>query len=93
MELLSLLSDMVISKVAPDLSEYWNEESDFGTRIRERVRNAICEVADSDSRVMLVTHCLGSIVAYDVLWQLSNDPEYKDRFDGRKIDAFCRPSS
>lgn len=82
------LSDRVISKVAPDLSEYWNKESDFGARIRERVRNAICEAADGDSRVMLVTHCMGCIVAYDVLWQLSNDPEYKDRFDGRKVDAW-----
>lgn len=82
------LSDMVISKVAPDLSEYWNKKSDFGARIRERVRNAVCEAVEGDSRVMLLTHCMGCVVAYDVLWQLSNDPEYKDRFDGRKVDAW-----
>jgi len=82
------LSEKVISKLAADLGEYWNEESDFASRIRDRVRTAICEATDGDSRVLLVAHGTGCIVAYDVLWQLSNDPEYQERFEGRKIDLW-----
>ena len=82
------LSDMVISKVAPELGEYWNKDSDFGARIRERVRKAICEAVEGDSRVLLVSHGTGCIIAYDVLWQLSNDPEHKKQFAGRKIDSW-----
>lgn len=82
------LSGRVIGKLAPDLCEYWNLESDFGAHIRDRVRNAICDAADGDNRVMLVTHGTGCIVAYDVLWQLSNVAEYRDRFEGRKIDLW-----
>ena len=82
------LSDKVISKIAPDLSEYWNEKSDLGSRIRDRVRTAICEATDDDSRLMLVSHGTGCIATYDVLWQLSNDPEWKERFANRKIDLW-----
>ena len=82
------LSDKVISKVAPDLGEYWNKKSDFGARVRDRVRSAIRESTDDDSRLMLVSHGTGCIATYDVLWQLSNDPDYKKSFDGRKIDLW-----
>ena len=82
------LSTAVISRIAADLGEYWNKKSDFAPRIRDRVRTAICEATDGDSRVLLVTHGTGCIVAYDVLWQLSNDPEYREQFEGRKVDLW-----
>ena len=82
------LSKKVISKIAVDLGEYWNEKSDFATRVRERVRTAICDSIDGDNRVLLVSHGTGCIVAYDVLWQLSNDAEYKQKFANRKVDLW-----
>jgi len=82
------LSQAVISKIAADLGEYWDGENDFASRIRDRVRTAICEALDGDSRVLLVTHGTGCIVAYDVLWQLSHDPKYKEQIHGRKIDLW-----
>lgn len=82
------LLEKVISKLAVDLGEYWKENSDFASQVRDRVRTAICEATDGESRVMLICHGTGCIVAYDVLWQLSNDPEYKKRFAGRKIDLW-----
>lgn len=82
------LSEKVISKIAIDLAEYWNDSSDFGSRIRDRVRTAICEAVDDDRRVILISHGTGCIAAYDVLWQLSNDPEYEKRFESRKIDLW-----
>ena len=82
------LSTAVISKIAVDLGEYWNGNGDFASSIRDRVRTAICDATDGDSRLLLVTHGTGCIVAYDVLWQLSNDPEYQERFEGRKVDLW-----
>jgi hypothetical protein len=82
------LSKKVISKIAVDLGEYWNEKSDFGSRVRDRVRTAICEATEGDNRVILVSHGTGCIVAYDVLWQLSHDPAYKEQFEERKIDLW-----
>ena len=82
------LSEKIIAKIAVDLAEYWNGNSDFGPRIRERVRNTICEAAGSDGRVMLVSHGTGCIVCYDALWELSHDPEFRKDFEGRKIDLW-----
>jgi len=82
------LSKKVISRIAPDLGEYWNKKSDFASRVRDRVRTAICEATAGDSRLLLISHGTGCIVTYDVLWQLSNDADYKERFAGRKIDLW-----
>lgn len=82
------LSEKIIAKLAVDLAEYWNGSSDFGSRIRERVRNAICETASFDGKVMLVSHGTGCIVCYDVLWELSHEPEFKKSFEDRKIDLW-----
>jgi len=82
------LSKKVIEMIAADVGEYWNEKSDFAARVRDRVRTAICEATAGDNRVMLISHGTGCIVAYDVLWQLSNDPEYKELFEDRKVDLW-----
>jgi hypothetical protein len=82
------LSKKLISRVAADLGEYWNEDSDFGSRIRDRVRTAICDATENGNRIMLITHGTGCVVAYDVLWQLSNDPQYAEQFEGRKVDLW-----
>ncbi len=82
------LSGKLISKVVVDLGEYWNTDSDFAPRIRNRVRTAICDATEGNDRLLLITHGTGCVVAYDVLWQLSNDPEYKEQFAGRKVDLW-----
>lgn len=82
------LSKKLIATVAVDLAEYWNTRSDFGSQIRNRVRTAICDATESNNRLMLISHGTGCVVTYDVLWQLSNDPRYRERFAGRKIDLW-----
>lgn len=82
------LSSMLMRKVGVDLDEYWNTKSDFAHNIRERVRASICEVLDSGSQIMLVTHGTGCIVVYDVLWQLSHDAQYAEKYRERKIDVW-----
>lgn len=82
------LSKKVIEKIAVDLGEYWNEDSDFSSQVRARVRNEICAAMEQSSRLMLISHGTGCIVAYDVLWQISHDPEYREQFEQRKIDLW-----
>jgi hypothetical protein len=82
------MSSMLMRKVGIDLGEYWNSASEFAENIRARVRASICDVLDSGNQIMLVTHGTGCIVAYDVLWQLSHDPQFVDKYQGRKIDVW-----
>ena len=82
------LAGKLIGLVARDISEYWNTSSDFGPRVRERVRSAIGDAMARSSRIMLVSHGTGCIVAYDVLWQMSHDPQYSARYQNLKIDQW-----
>jgi hypothetical protein len=82
------MSSMLMRKVGIDLGEYWNSASEFAENIRARVRASICDVLDSGNQIMLVTHGTGCIVAYDVLWQLSHDPQFVDKYQSRKIDVW-----
>jgi hypothetical protein len=82
------LSKALISSVAKDLAEYWNAKSNFAERLRERVRSGIVEALDRGDRVLLLSHGTGSIVTYDVLWQLSHDPQYADQYSSKKIDTW-----
>lgn len=78
----------IICTVAKDFGEYLNPKSDFGEKVRERVRTALCERMDRGERIMLVTHGTGSVVAYDVLWQLSHGADYKDQYGDKKIESW-----
>lgn len=82
------LSMPVICSVAKDFGEYLKPKSDFGRKVRERVRAALCELIDRGDRIMLVTHGTGSVVAYDVLWELSHHPDYKDQYGDKKIESW-----
>jgi len=78
----------MICSVARDFGEYLQAKSDLGDKVRERVRTALCECMDRGERIMLVTHGTGSVVAYDVLWQLSHHPDYKDRYGDKKVESW-----
>lgn len=82
------LADALIGKVARDFIQYWNPESDFGPLVRERVRAAIVAAMENDKKIMLVSHGTGSIVAYDVLWQLSHHPDFAGQYAHYKIDQW-----
>jgi hypothetical protein len=78
----------LIAKVAKDVGEYWNAKSDFGGKLRERVRTAICAALDRGDQIMLISHGTGCIIAYDVVWELSHDPQLSAQYSDRKIDVW-----
>ncbi len=67
------LTDKVIARLSPDMAEYWNPRSDYAEAVRERVRSALSGALGDSSRVLLVSHGTGSIIAWDVLWRLSHE--------------------
>jgi len=81
-------SKKLLRKVGIDLTEYWNSKSYFADKIRDRVRLAICHALEDGKQVLLISHGTGCIVTYDVLWQLSHAPEYKEAYKMNKIDLW-----
>ena len=82
------LGKKVVEGRHKDLGEYWKLASDYRSAVLDRVRGAIANALENDDRVTLVSHGTGSIVAYDALWQLSHEPEYREAFDGLKLDLW-----
>ncbi len=80
---------LLITDMAPDLGEYWNEDSDFGQKLRRRVGPPIKRALERRDRILLIAHSLGTIATYDDLWRLSHGEDYRRRFGAhRKVDLF-----
>lgn len=75
----------LVGRLSKDFAAYLRDKSDYGREVRARVRDKLCEMLQSDAELMLMTHGTGSAIAYDVLWQLSHEREFKDQCEGKKI--------
>lgn len=78
----------IVKSLARDMALYLDYKSDFGMRVRERLKKKLCALWDRGDRVVLIAHGSGSVVAYDVLWQFSHDPDLKDVYSTHKIDLW-----
>ena len=55
---------------------------------RRRLREKLCEAMDRGDKIMLITHGTGSVIAYDGLWELSNDTATYPEFGDSKVDQW-----
>jgi len=78
----------LISSISKDCAEYLKDQSAYADEVRERVRIKLCELFKRGDPIMLITHGLGCVVSYDVLWELSHEPQYAEQFGGSKVDAW-----
>jgi hypothetical protein len=81
------IAETLITKVAPDMAHYWNEDTYFGSDVRHRLMVELKEALDNQDDVMIVSHSLGSMISYDVLWKLSHYGEYRHDYGAdKKVD-------
>ena len=81
------LGGVAIKSVAPDMAEYWNLDSKFGSEVREEMTEPLLKAMNRNDKIMVVAHSLGTIVAYDTFWKFSRMGEYRAYFN-KKIDLF-----
>lgn len=74
------ISKNIIQKVLPDLGSYINSR-EVGSEIRERLQPILKKALSDGDDIALVSHSMGCIVAYDVLWKFSRMSEYKEVWD------------
>ncbi|MDH3349993.1 MAG: hypothetical protein OEM60_00610 [Gammaproteobacteria bacterium] len=78
----------LIACVSKDCAEYLNGDSDYADKVRERVRSRLCQLFERGDQILLLSHGLGCVAAYDVLWQLSHEPEFRERYGECKVDTW-----
>lgn len=71
------LGSWAISKVAPDMAEYWSDEREFGSAVRQRMIAPLRQAFDSGQPVCVIAHSLGTLISYDTLWKFSRYGEYR----------------
>ena len=66
-----LMADAEARQLMAETRRYFEDEGGIATRIREHVKSVLRPLYRSGAEVMLVAHSLGSVIAYDVLWELT----------------------
>ena len=70
------LSEGIIKKATPDMGAYLLSRK-TGSKIRERLQSPLKKAILNGDDICLITHSMGCIVSYDVLWKFSQMSEYK----------------
>jgi hypothetical protein len=78
----------MIRSISKDFGSYFDRKSDYAMGVRERLRSRLCELMDRGDRIALMSHGTGCVVAYDVLWQISHDPELKEQYGDKKVELW-----
>jgi hypothetical protein len=81
--LIPLLPDLRVKLSIRETEAYFSNHGNLGNRIRELQKQPLREAVRNGDRVLLIGHSMGSIIAYDSLWEL-------DHLEGIKhcVDCF-----
>lgn len=80
--LINVMPD-IMRQTALELNRYFQNRHNVGSDIREMLKQKLRPLLESNTRILLIGHSLGSVIAYDALWELSHE----DNVPG-KVDLF-----
>lgn len=72
-----------MQSTAQEISRYFKNKNNIACNIREKLKEQLRPILNNNEKVLLIGHSLGSVIAYDVLWELS----HLENLPG-KIDMF-----
>ncbi|MBT6158036.1 MAG: hypothetical protein HOH82_25535 [Planctomycetaceae bacterium] len=79
------LSDWAIKSVAPDMREYWNSDSQFGSDVRHTMMVPLKKAMDRNDDIMVISHSLGTMISYDTFWKFCRLGEYRPKYTDKKV--------
>lgn len=62
----------VLQKTEKETKRYFKNEKNVACDIREILKKQLRPILQNNEKVLLIAHSLGSVIAYDVLWELSH---------------------
>lgn len=74
------LNEKVIEIAKPDMGKYLMSQK-FGSKVRYRLHKVLEPYMMAGDDIMLITHSMGCMVAYDVLWKFSHRSEFRHIYD------------
>lgn len=70
--LFDLVSDPDMQMAVAETRRYFDNEAGVAVAVRQLVADALLEAWQAQRRVLLIGHSLGSVIAFDVLWEFSH---------------------
>ncbi len=70
-----------IRLTAKETRRYFHNTNDIAHEIRSLLKKTLRQAWEHQQRIMLIGHSLGSVIAYDTLWELSHQEEYPGKVD------------
>lgn len=87
------IKDNVIEEFMREINIYKNDQY-IADRMREPLENMLREAWDKKNNIVLITHSMGTFIAYDVLWRFSHRSENKyTDYKKSKINYFITMGS
>ena len=82
------LSDHFIQGVAPDMQEYWNPDSKYGSEVRYPMIAPLRRAMKRDDEILVISHSLGTMISYDTFWKFCRYGEYRPDYTEKKIQLW-----
>ncbi len=68
--LIPFLPDPAVKSTIQETERYFSNFGGIGGRVREKLKAPLREMLARGERILLIGHSMGSVIAYDALWEL-----------------------
>lgn len=79
------LSEHFVSCVAPDMREYWNPDTQYGSEVRYPMIAPLKHAMRRNDEILVISHSLGTMISYDTFWKFCRYGEYRPNYTEKKI--------
>lgn len=70
-----------LRSTANEIDRYFNNTDNVASKIRDLLKQTLRPMLEKQDDVLLIGHSLGSVIAYDTLWELSRQEGLKGKVD------------
>jgi len=82
------LTDWIAGRVIPELAEYWRGDTEFRAAMDRCVIEAMAQAMARGDEIIVVSHGIGSIAAYNAFWLLSRGGFDGGRYEHGKVGTW-----
>jgi hypothetical protein len=79
--LIPLLPDPAVKSTVRETARYFSNAGNIGKQVRELLKAPLQEMFARGERVLVIGHSMGSVIAYDSLWELTHIDKNPGRVD------------